>query len=253
VLALSDEGADLVEPYVEERGLSLRVGMGSRTNSFYGVKGIPHAVLIDPEGAVVWRGHPGGLSSGKVKEALKGARKPGDQDFLGFAADLGDEHAAALGSSKDLGKLVELARDAELGKLFAGLDAFVSDGDAGLEGARAALAARATAHAELLAQQAEAALQRLDVAVAVEVYEALAKQLAGREAGSAAAAKLKDIRGDARLMAELEAAEQLERTLKSAERLSTSKQRKKLEDFAEKHKGTRAGSRAAAQAAASKN
>ncbi|HVS17996.1 MAG TPA: hypothetical protein VMT18_05300, partial [Planctomycetota bacterium] len=139
VMALSDEGPDVVEPYAEERGLSLRVGMRSRTNSSYEVKGIPHAVLIDPEGTVVWRGHPGGLSSGKVKDVLKGARKPGKQDFLGFAADLGDEHAAALASSKDLGKLAELARGAELGKLFAGLDAFASDGDAGLESAHAAL------------------------------------------------------------------------------------------------------------------
>jgi len=253
VLALSDEGAELVEPYVEERGLSMKVGLRSRTNALYGVTGIPHSVLIDPQGNVVWRGHPGSLSNGKVKDALKGARKPGKQDWLGFNADLGDEHAAALEASGELRELVELAREAELGKLFAGLEGFASDGDATLEAARGALAERAAAHADLLAQQAERAVERLDVAVGVEVYGALSKQLSGSERGEKAAKRLKEIQADKRLTKELEAAEQLERTLKSAERLATSKKRKKLEDFADKYKGTRAGDRAAALAQATKN
>lgn len=233
-------------PYVEERGLGLKVGMRSTTSGDYGVRGIPHSVLIDPEGTVVWRGNPGGLSSGKVKDALKGARKARDDDFLGFNPALEAEHADALDASADLRKLVELARDAELGKLMAGLDSFDAAGDAGVEAAKAALSERANAHAALLAEQAEAALKQLDVAVAVEVYGALAEELGERDAGKAAKAKLADIRGDERLKKELEAAEQLERTIRSAEKLATSKQRKKYADFAEKYRGTRAGRRAEA-------
>ena len=252
MLALSDEGADLVEPYVEERGLSLRVGFDSRTNAAYGVTGIPHSVLIDPKGHVVWRGHPGSLSAGKVKDALKGARKPGKTEYLAFSGAVPEEHAAALAANAGLVALQAKAQAGELGKLFAGLDAFDAGGDAGVEAAKAALAERATAHAALLATQADAAVERLDVPVAIEVLESLSKELAGRPAGDAAAARLKEIRADKRLMTELDAAEALDRTLKSAEKLATSKKRKKYEDFAEKYKGTRAGRRAAALATASK-
>lgn len=115
------------------------------------------------------------------------------------------------------------------------------------------MAARADAHAALLAAQAEAAVKRLDVSVAVEVYDTLAQQLAGRPAGDSATKRVAQIRADKSLKAELEAAEALERTLKSAERLATSKKRQKYEDFAEKHSGTRAGRRAAALAAATRN
>jgi hypothetical protein len=250
VLALTDEGADVVEPYVEERGLSLRVGIASRTNGLYGVRGIPHSVLIDPRGQVVWRGHPGSLSDGKVKDALKGARKGGKNDFLSFSADLGEEHASALASSPALSALQEQARAGELGKVLAALEAFDVGGNAALEAARAALAERAKAHAALLSQQAESAVKRLDVSVGVQVYETLSKTLAGRDEGAAAAKRLEEIRGDERLEKELEAAQAFERALKSAERLATSKKRKKLEDFAEKYTGTRAGRRAAALASA---
>lgn len=253
MLALSDEGADVVEPYVEERGISLRVGLNSSTNRSYGVNGIPHSVLIDPEGHVVWRGHPGSLSKGKVEDALKGARKPGRTEYLAFSGSLPDEHAAVLAANAGLVALQEQARAGQLGKLFAGLDAFDAGGDAGAQAAKAALAEAATAHAQLLADQAEAAVKRLDVGVGVQVLESLAKELAGRPAGDAAAARVKEIRADKRLMAELEAAELWERTQKSAEKLATSKKRKKYEDFAEKYKGTRAGRRAEALAMASKS
>jgi hypothetical protein len=251
VLALSDEGADLVEPYVEERGIALRVGMNSRANAAYGVKGIPHAVLIDPEGHVVWRGHPGSLSDGKVKDALKGARKPGKTEYLAFSGAVPDAHAAALAANPGLVALQDKARAGELGKVFAGLDAFDAGGDAGVEAAKAALAESATAHATLLAEQADAAVKSLDVAAAVEVLGSLSKELAGRPAGDAAAARLKEIQADKRLMTELEAAEAFQRTVKSADKLATSKKRKKYEDFAEKFKGTRAGRRAEALANAS--
>lgn len=250
MLALSDESAGVVEPYVEERGLSLRIGVDSRTNSLYGVTGIPHSVLIDPEGQVVWRGHPGSLSNGKVKDALKGARKPGKNAMLEFSGTLPDEHAAALAASSGLAALQEQARAGELGKLMAGLSAFDTGNQAALEAARAALLERATAHVSLLTRQAESAVKQLDVTVAVDVYSTLAKELAGRPEGTAAAARLKEIQSDERLKKELEAAEAFERTKKSAERLATSKQRKKYEDFAEKYSGTRAGRRAAALAAA---
>jgi hypothetical protein len=39
-----------------------------------GIQGIPHAVLVDPDGVIVWAGHPAGLDQKTVEKALAGAR-----------------------------------------------------------------------------------------------------------------------------------------------------------------------------------
>lgn len=40
---------------------------------YFGVKGIPHAVLVDANGTIVWRGHPGSLEPSIIEKALVGA------------------------------------------------------------------------------------------------------------------------------------------------------------------------------------
>ena len=37
-------------------------GWGSAATKQFGVRGIPHAVLVDPAGRIVWSGHPGGVN-----------------------------------------------------------------------------------------------------------------------------------------------------------------------------------------------
>jgi hypothetical protein len=46
---------------------------GGKLSRYFGVNGIPHAVLIDPSGTVVWSGHPGGLDDSMIEAALAGA------------------------------------------------------------------------------------------------------------------------------------------------------------------------------------
>ena len=46
---------------------------GGKVARFFGVSGIPHAVLIDPTGKVVWRGHPGTLDDETIQSSLNGA------------------------------------------------------------------------------------------------------------------------------------------------------------------------------------
>jgi thiol-disulfide isomerase/thioredoxin len=63
IIGLSDEDADTVKPFVEEMGAKMvyRVGLADApTYASYmqGVQGIPHAVIVDGTGIVVWSGHP---------------------------------------------------------------------------------------------------------------------------------------------------------------------------------------------------
>lgn len=46
---------------------------GGKLARHFGVEGIPHAVLVDASGTVVWEGHPGELEEAKLQSALQGA------------------------------------------------------------------------------------------------------------------------------------------------------------------------------------
>ena len=52
VIALSSETESKVSDYIDNMGLDLRIASGANASSKYGVKGIPAACLIDPEGKV---------------------------------------------------------------------------------------------------------------------------------------------------------------------------------------------------------
>lgn len=45
----------------------------SRLAQWLGITSIPHSVLLDPEGTIVWRGHPSGLTDEHLKKAVEGA------------------------------------------------------------------------------------------------------------------------------------------------------------------------------------
>ena len=62
VIGLTNESADKVKPFAENMDMNYIVGTGSQSGRAYGVRGIPHAVVIAPDGTVAWEGHPmGGL------------------------------------------------------------------------------------------------------------------------------------------------------------------------------------------------
>ena len=76
VLAVSDEAPDVVRPYLEKDGYTVRTSAGSRAGDAYGVRGIPDSFLIGPDGKIVWQGSPFSLTDAQIEEALKGV-KPG--------------------------------------------------------------------------------------------------------------------------------------------------------------------------------
>ncbi len=61
IMSVSDEPAAVVEKFVERMGFTYPIGIDTkrRTIDTIGVQGIPHGMLVNPEGTVVWQGHPG--------------------------------------------------------------------------------------------------------------------------------------------------------------------------------------------------
>jgi len=75
VLGVTDEGASETEKWVADKGAKYAYAYdkGGKLARYFGVRGIPDAVLIDASGAVVWRGHPASLDERTVASALQGA------------------------------------------------------------------------------------------------------------------------------------------------------------------------------------
>ena len=75
VLGVTDEGASDTEKWVATKGVKYAYAYdkGGKLARHFGVQGIPHAVLIDATGTVVWAGHPGELQEGKIAASPQGA------------------------------------------------------------------------------------------------------------------------------------------------------------------------------------
>lgn len=72
---MTDEPQKLTEDWVAKKGAKYAYAYdkGGKLSSFFGISGIPHAVLIDATGKIVWRGHPGSLDGKAIEKALDGA------------------------------------------------------------------------------------------------------------------------------------------------------------------------------------
>ncbi len=71
MISLSDENSAKVAPFVKELNTKYIVGDSSTSKNDFGVNGIPHAFLIDPEGIVRWRDHPMNGLDGQISQAIK--------------------------------------------------------------------------------------------------------------------------------------------------------------------------------------
>ena len=69
------EGKPRTEAWVKGKGAryGFAYDRGSALQAFFKVRGIPHAILLDASGTVVWRGHPGQLDRSTLDQALAGA------------------------------------------------------------------------------------------------------------------------------------------------------------------------------------
>jgi hypothetical protein len=235
VIALSDEKPELISDYIDKHGLTVAIAAEAKTSK-YRVKGIPAACLVDAEGKVVWFGDPRGLSKGKVKSALKGAKKPGKGGFLSMNLqgeyDGGLKKAAASAEKGDLGKALSATRK------------LLTDEDFGERSLAEELEAEITAYVSLLQSQADTFLASREVVTAVKIFDALAGTLKGLDESKPAKEALDKIEQDDGLQDELKAAELLAKANDSVERLGKKKSVKKFEAVVKKFPDTKAGERA---------
>ena len=235
-MALSNEDETLVGDYVEKHGIGIRVAAGSDGNGVYGVRGIPAACLIDASGKVAWSGHPNSLSSGKVKAALKGAKKAGKGAFLSMNLD-----------SEYEGKLKKVAKDAgngALGKALTSLRKLIGDEKFEEKESAQALELQITDFIAMLQAQGDTFLGNMEVMTAQEIYSALADSLKGQAEAEAAKAGLAKIEESEVYQDELKAAELLAKAYAEVERRGTKKAVKKFESVVKKYPNTKAGKRA---------
>lgn len=240
VLAISNEDPKKVGEFVDSNGAGkMRVAAASPTGQAYGVKGIPAMFAVGPDGKVIWRGHPGDLSDGKIKELLKGA-KPAAGGFLGVrASDEMPKRLDAASSSAATGKLAKALTAAKA----------VLDDPAAAEADKTAaqsLTADVEKHVKVLLAQAESFIEQREVMTALTVLDAVAGELDAHESGKKAKARADEVRKDKALVKELDAAKAFETVKKNAARLASSKARDQYKDFAEKWSGTRAAEKAKA-------
>jgi len=214
----------------------VRVASGSNAKSLYGVRGIPAACLIDPSGKVVWSGHPNSLSSGKVKSALKGAKKAGKGAFL--CMNLKAEYEGKLK------KVAANAADGDLGKALSTVRKHLADEKFQEKEQAEALEYEIVNFISVLQVQADAFLKNRDVLTALQIYSALEDSLKGLDEAAAAKAGLAKIDGDEAYQDELKAAELLLKAQAEVERRGKKKAAKKFESIVKKFPNTKAGERA---------
>ena len=84
-IGVSDESADRFKRGMSEQQLNkpntflypLALDPSAKMKRHFGIKGIPHCVVISPDGKVRWQGHPAGLDSGKLGAIVKASRGAG--------------------------------------------------------------------------------------------------------------------------------------------------------------------------------
>ena len=221
---------------MDKHGIGIRVAAGSDGGGKYGVRGIPASALVNAQGEVVWFGSPYSLSAGKIKAALKGAKKPGKGGFLSMNLD------AEYG-----GKLKKAARDAEdgaLGKALTGVRKLLKDEAFADRDQAQALEGEITSFVALLQTQADGFLELREVLTAHSVYSAIADSLKGHPEAEVAASALKKIDDDDALQDELKAGQLLAKAQAEVARRGKKKAAKKFKSVVKKYPDTKAAERA---------
>jgi len=124
IMSLTKEPKAKVEPFAKEMGMVYAIGCGSPTGQAYGVRGIPHAFVIDIEGRVVWHGHPAGEDFERAIEnqlktkppTLMSTEEKAKAEALLAKADEALAKGALAGAAAALAQVKDAEKDPEVGK-----------------------------------------------------------------------------------------------------------------------------------------
>ena len=247
LIGLTDETKTKVEPFAAEMGMTYAVGCGSRSKSAYGVRGIPHAFVVDVAGKVVWRGHP---ASDGFETAIQEQLRTNPPTLLSSEAK-----AKALA-------IVQKAEEALAEKAYlraAGMLGRIKDPgkDPEVEKRAAALRSTLTERAEARAAEADQHLKKKEYYEADTALSEVMVLAGDSDLAGMARSRRAELHKDKAALAaieqgrrEHEAAQALAELNKKAGDLAPAARLKAYEALAETHAGTKAGADAAARAEA---
>jgi len=250
LISLTDEPKAKVEPFARKMGMTYPVGCGSRSKSAYGVRGIPHAFVIDVAGKVAWHGHPG---SDGFEAAIREQLRTNPPTLLSPK-----QKARILAL---LEKAEEAIGEAQYPRAVALLER-IKDPDQDPE-----VKERVSAIRKKLADRAEARLAEAEKLLKQKAYYeadvALAEAAAlagGSDLAETARSRRAELLKDEAVRAaieqgrrEREAAEALAKLEKEATEMAPAARLKAYEVLAKAHAGTEAGAAAASRAEAMRN
>ncbi len=227
IIGVTGEGKQPTEGFVSSTSMEYPYALDPKggLSRFFGVGGIPHAVLVSPSGSILWRGHPSRLGKKTIEEALVGALQTPYWDWPKESKKL-----RKLLTNGDLGDALEEAQDLEAK---GGADYYVAAVRGRIDGQLA---------------QMDTAMSQGDYLSAQRLAEQTAKCLKGMPEADRADAILADIKADPEKGATLKVLEQIDRLLTkpAKNRRDAESKIKKLRKLRDKHPGSFAEKRAKA-------
>ncbi len=231
ILAISAEPKSTLEKFVGDKKATYRVGVddGGEVGGIYAGSGVPRSWLVDPEGKVVWKGHPGSLQESQIEEQLKKVQDTKLRDVVpALAAAKGDVEKKKLGDAW-----------AKAQKVLANEKAPEAD------------KADAQYIADVVKKRAESALASAEQLAssrqfpkAIQKLKEIAAQFKGTEWEKAANEKRKAVEADPDAKKEIEAQAVLDKLLAQEKALKKDKEKKKFMsnylNFVKKYEGTQA-------------
>ncbi|MFO8013086.1 MAG: redoxin domain-containing protein [Phycisphaerae bacterium] len=247
IIGLTDEPKSKVEPFAGQMAMTYAVGCGSQSKDVYGVRGIPHAFVVDVAGKVVWRGHPGGSGlEGAIEEQLR-TNPPT------LLSPKEKTQALAL-----LKKVEDTVGEERYVRAAAMLDRIRDpEKDPDVKKRVAAVRKRLAARAEARAAEAEAHIKKKEYYEADVALGEVAVLARDSDLAETARARRAELQKDKVIRAAIEqgrreraASEPLADLEKKTPEMSPAARLKAYEALAEAHPGTEAGAAAAAKAEA---
>ncbi len=73
IIGVTDEEKGIIEPFMKKLPMhySVAIDTNGKLGTAFGIEAIPHAMLVDKSGKIVWEGHPMELTDAAIEKILK--------------------------------------------------------------------------------------------------------------------------------------------------------------------------------------